>query len=194
MYHGVRYQMGFSKLLMSLRAQRSKLAFNQRRHELKRDCFAALSMTGKSIGIVGFAYFAYFASLNPAFSAEFRSVAVSGAILYDAPSFKATRVYLISKHYPLEVISRSGEWTKVRDANGDMSWIAGNMLIEKRTLMAFANVVDVRDAPNESAAIVFRAEKNVVLDLVEPPNSLWVKVKHRDGQIGHARLNQLWGL
>ncbi len=133
-------------------------------------------------------------ALNPAFSAEFGSVAVNGAILYDAPSFKATRVYLISKHYPLEVISRSGVWIKVRDANGDLSWIAGNMLTDKRMLMTFANVVEIRDAPNENSAIVFRAEKNVVLELVEPPNSLWVKVKHRDGQIGYARLNQLWGL
>lgn len=176
---------------MSLRAQRRNLAFNQRWHELNRDCFASLAMTSRLVGLIGF--FCGLA-LNPAWGAEFRSVAVNGAILYDAPSFKATRVYLISKHYPLEVISRSGEWTKVRDANGDLSWIAGNMLTDKRTLMVFANVVEVRDAPNENAAIVFRAEKNVVLELVEPPNSLWVKVKHRDGQIGHARLNQLWGL
>ena len=160
--------MGWSKPFMSLQAQRINL-------------------------VLAFG-FACLISLPLAWGAEFRSVAVNGAILYDAPSFKATRVYLISKHYPLEVISRSGEWTKVRDANGDLSWIAGNMLSEKRTLMAFAHVVDVHDAPNESAAIVFRAEKNVVLELVEPPNSLWVKVKHRDGQVGYARLNQLWGL
>ena len=133
-------------------------------------------------------------ALNSAWGAEFRSVAVNGAILYDAPSFKATRLYLISKHYPLEVISRSGEWTKVRDANGDLSWIAANLLSDKRTLIAFANVVEVREAPNETAPIVFRAEKNVVLDLVEPPTSTWIKVKHRDGQTGYARINQLWGL
>ena len=148
-------------------------------------------MTSKLVGLIGL--FCGLA-LNAAWGAEFRSVAVNGAILYDAPSFKATRLYLISKHYPLEVISRSGEWIKVRDANGDLSWIAGNMLSDKRTLMVFANVVEIRDAPNENAAIVFRAEKNVVLELIEPPNSTWIKVKHRDGQIGYARLNQLWGL
>ena len=133
-------------------------------------------------------------ALSPAWGAEFRSVAVNGAILYDAPSFKANRLYLISKHYPLEIISRSGEWIKVRDANGDLSWIAGNMLTDKRTLLVFANVADIREAPNETAALVFRAEKNVLLDLVEPPNSTWIKVRHRDGQSGYARINQLWGL
>ncbi len=133
-------------------------------------------------------------SLSPAWGADFRSVADNGAILYDAPSFKATRLYLISKQYPLEVISRSGEWVKIRDANGDLSWIAASNLSDKRTLMVFANVVDVRESSNDAAPIVFRAEKNVVLDLVEPPTSTWIKVKHRDGQIGYARLNQLWGL
>ena len=138
--------------------------------------------------------FACLIVINPASGAEFRSVAANGAILYDAPSFKATRLYLISKQYPLEVISRSGEWVKVRDANADMSWIAANMLSDKRTLMVFANVIDVRESPNETANTVFRAEKNVVLELVEPPTSTWIKVKHRDGQTGYARLNQLWGL
>ena len=68
------------------------------------------------------------------------------------------------------------------------------MLTDKRTLMVFANVAEIRDAPNENAAVVFRAEKNVVLELVEPPTSTWIKVKHRDGPIGYARINQLWGL
>ena len=93
---------------MSLRAQRSNLAF---------------------IGIM------CLMSLSAALGSEFRSVAVNGAILYDAPSFKANRLYLISKQYPVEIVSRSGEWIKVRDANGDLSWIAANMLTDKRTLM-----------------------------------------------------------
>ena len=155
---------------MSLRAQRSNLVF---------------------VFILGLIYLL---SLNPAWGAEFRSVAVNGAILYDAPSFKANRLYLISKQYPVEIISRSGEWVKVRDASGDFSWIASNMLTDKRTLMVFANVAEIREAPSESAAIVFRAEKNVLLELIEPPTSTWIKVKHRDGQVGYARINQLWGL
>ena len=153
---------------MSLRAQRSNLVF-----VLGLACLLALSA---------------------AWGAEFRSVAINGAILYDAPSFKSNRLYLISKQYPLEIVSRSGEWTKVRDAGGDLSWIASNMLTDKRTLMVFANVAEIREAPNENAAVVFRAEKNVMLELVEPPTSTWIKVKHRDGQIGYARINQLWGL
>ncbi|MEO5861472.1 MAG: SH3 domain-containing protein [Burkholderiales bacterium] len=137
---------------------------------------------------------ACFMFLGSAWGLEFRSVAVNAAILYDGPSFKATRVYLISKHYPLEVISRSGQWVKVRDANGDFSWIAANTLSEKRTVLVTAAIADVRETPQENSAVVFRAEKNVVLELAEPPSSTWIRVRHRDGQSGYVRLDQIWGL
>ena len=114
--------------------------------------------------------------------------------MYDAPSFKATRVYVISKQYPLEIISRVGEWVKVRDAGGDLSWIAANALSDKRTVMVMAPVADVREAAQDSSAVMFRAEKNVVLDLLEPPTSTWIKVRHRDGQAGYVRLEQIWGI
>jgi SH3-like domain-containing protein len=132
--------------------------------------------------------------LGTALGAEFRSVGVNGAILYDGPSFKATRIYLVSKQYPLEIISRSGEWIKVRDANGDLSWIAANTLSDKRTVLITSVVADIREAPQESSPAVFRAEKNVVLELVEPPSSTWIKVRHRDGQSGYIKLDQIWGL
>ncbi|MEO6024335.1 MAG: SH3 domain-containing protein [Burkholderiales bacterium] len=141
-------------------------------------------------------FFAILASLclSAAWGAEFRSVSATAAILYDAPSFKATRVYVISKQYPLEIISRVGEWVKVRDAGGDLSWIAANALSDKRTVMVMAPVADVREAAQDSAAVMFRAEKNVVLDLLEPPTSTWIKVRHRDGQAGYVRLEQIWGI
>jgi SH3-like domain-containing protein len=129
-----------------------------------------------------------------AWGAEFRSVTGNGAILYDGPSFKATRVYLVGKNYPLEIISRSGEWLKVRDASGDFSWIAVNTVSEKRTVLITAALADIREAPQESSTVVFRAEKNVVLELVEPPTSTWVKVRHRDGQSGYVRSDHIWGL
>lgn len=132
--------------------------------------------------------------LSAAWGAEFRSVGATAAILYDAPSFKATRVYVIGKHYPLEIISRVGEWVKVRDAGGDLSWIAANALSDKRTVMVTAAIADVREAAQDSAVVIFRAEKNVVLDLLEPPTSTWIKVRHRDGQVGYARLEQIWGI
>lgn len=174
---------------MSLRAQRSNLAFGR----VNANNIAAPTAV-RFVRAVRFLGIACLISFGSSWGLEFRSVAVNGAILYDGPSFKATRVYLVSKQYPLEMISRSGEWVKVRDANGDFSWIAANTLSERRTVLITAAIAEIREAPHDDSAVVFRAEKNVVLELAEPPSSTWTKVRHRDGQSGYVRLDQIWGL
>ena len=38
---------------------------------------------------------------------DFRSVADPGAVLYDAPSTKAQKLFVLSRDYPVEVVVRS---------------------------------------------------------------------------------------
>ena len=52
---------------------------------------------------------------------EFRSVGENPAILYDGPTTRSTRLYAVSRGYPLEVVVAVEGWVKVRDANGDFS-------------------------------------------------------------------------
>jgi SH3-like domain-containing protein len=52
----------------------------------------------------------------------------------------------------------------------------------------------VRREASDDAALSFEAEKGVALELVEPVAAGWAKVKHRDGQSGFVRGNQVWGL
>jgi hypothetical protein len=40
---------------------------------------------------------------------------------------------------------------------------------------------------------VFTAVKGVLLELAEPVASSWVKVRHRDGDIGYAKASDVWG-
>jgi len=66
-------------------------------------------------------------------------------------------------------------------------------LSEHRTVMVKVKLADVRQAADDSAPLVFQAEQNVVLDLVELTGTGWARVTHRDGQGGYIRLNQVWG-
>jgi SH3-like domain-containing protein len=50
----------------------------------------------------------------------------------------------------------------------------------------------VRERAEDGAAVVFEAQHNVVLDLVEAAGG-WVHVRHRDGQAGYVKVNQVWG-
>ena len=56
-----------------------------------------------------------------AVAGDFRTAGENGAVLYDAPSRKATPLYVVSKYYPLELIVELDAWVKVRDHTGTVS-------------------------------------------------------------------------
>ena len=126
-------------------------------------------------------------------SAEFRSVGERAAVLYDAPSARADRLFVASRFYPFEVLVRLDQWTKVRDANGEVAWIENRALGERRTVMVTVPLADVRAAPDAQSALVFEAYKQVLLDALEPPANGWIRVRHADGQQGYVRVEHVWG-
>ena len=130
-------------------------------------------------------------------AADFRSVEpASGeaAVLYDAPSSKAKKLYLIRRYTPVEVVVSLEAWVKVRDREGGLSWIAKNELAERRTVQVTADTAQVRQSADANAPVVFSAAKGVALELVQVGPPGWAQVKHRDGTSGYVRDNQVWGL
>jgi SH3-like domain-containing protein len=125
---------------------------------------------------------------------EYRSVALPAAVLYDGPSAKAEKISIVTRAYPLEVITKLGEWVKVRDATGELGWIDAKALADKRFLLVTAAAADIRESAEAQAPLVLRVDKNVVLELLEPATSSWAKVRHRDGVVGFVRSDQVWGL
>lgn len=130
----------------------------------------------------------------PGAFAEFRSVADNAAVLYDAPSLKAKKLHILGRNYPVELVVTLEGWAKVRDAGGELSWIESRSLSERRSVMVKVNLADVRQAADDKSPLVFQAEQNVLLDLVELTGTGWARVAHRDGQSGYIRLNVVWGV
>ena len=127
-------------------------------------------------------------------SAEFRAIGDAPAILYDAPSVKADRLFVASRGYPFEVLVRLDQWTKVRDVTGEVTWVESRALGTQRTVMVNVAVADVRAAPDGQSDLVFEALSQVLLEVLEPPAQGWVRVRHRDGPTGYVRVAHLWGL
>lgn len=125
---------------------------------------------------------------------EFRAVNADAAVLYDAPSAQARKLFILSRHYPVEIIVALDTWAKVRDASGALAWVEISKLSPKRTLLITAPVAEIRGQPDEGAPLVFKAERDVALDLVEIVSGGWVKVKHRDGQSGFVPMKEVWGI
>jgi len=130
---------------------------------------------------------------GPALALDYRSVAEATA-LYDAPSQKAKPLFAIARGTPLELVVTVEGWVKVRDQKGDLAWIEKRLLAEKRTVIVRGDRAQVRALADDKAPLVFDAEKDVVLDLVEPAAAGWARVKHRDGQQGFVKAAQVWGL
>jgi SH3-like domain-containing protein len=114
-------------------------------------------------------------------------------VLYDAPSLKARKLYVVSRGYPLEVVVVVEGWSKVRDAAGALSWIESRHLGDRRTVVVTAPRAQVRQAAAQDAPLVFEAERDVVLELLEPARGGWLRVRHRDGQTGYVSAAQVWG-
>lgn len=130
----------------------------------------------------------------PAAAAEFRALGDKPAILYDAPSTRADRLFVASRNYPFEVLVKLDQWTKVRDSNGEVAWVENSALGARATVLVTVPLADVRAQGNAQAPLVFEAYKQVLLEVVDAPADGWVKVRHRDGQQGFIRVAHVWGV
>jgi SH3-like domain-containing protein len=124
---------------------------------------------------------------------EFRSIAPAKAILYDAPSLEADKLYILSQSYPVELIVNLNNWIKVRDATGSLSWVESKNLSSKRTVIVTTKT-DIKLAEDPTSALVATVEKDVVLELVTDRKNGWLKVKHRDGVTGFVPVGSVWGI
>ena len=125
---------------------------------------------------------------------DFRSVAMTKATLYDAPSNAAKKVLLLSQNYPVEVVVNLGDWLKVRDADGGLNWVETKQLSNKRTVLIRRNNAEIRQAADLTSKMLATVEKDVVLEILDAKlSSGWVKVKHRDGLVGYVLISSTWG-
>ena len=129
-----------------------------------------------------------------AWAQDYRSVSVPRAVLYDAPSLQAKKLFVASQFYPVEVIVIVGDWIKVRDSRGELAWVEAKQLATKRYVVVTAPQAEVRESADEAARPVFRAEKEVALQLLESGTNGWAHVRHRDGLAGYVQLSKVWGL
>ena len=129
-----------------------------------------------------------------ALAIDYRSVSVPAAILFDAPSLQAKKLYLIKAQTPVEVDVRLDGWFKVRDAEGTLAWLESRNVAEKRTLVVTAPKAEIRQTDKPESPVLAELDKWVAVDFVEAASPGWAKVHHRDGAVGYIRTTQVWGL
>jgi SH3-like domain-containing protein len=132
-----------------------------------------------------------------AWAAEFHAT-TDVTVMYDAPSAKARRLFVLGRDIPLEAIVSVEGWMKVRDVGGTVAWVDKKTIGDKRMIVVRVPVADILASPLEAAPLVFKAEQNVLLEVADTTYVTttpgWVKVRHRDGQVGYVRIAQVWGV
>ncbi|MBK7677552.1 MAG: SH3 domain-containing protein [Candidatus Accumulibacter sp.] len=129
---------------------------------------------------------------GPLLAIEYRTVDAA-AVLYDAPSQRGSRLFVVRRGTPVELVVNLEGWSKVRDADGGLAWIEARYLAKRRTVIVTAVRAQIRQTADESAPVVFEAEKSVSLVYLEAAPGGWAKVRHREGQVGFVRASQVWG-
>ncbi|MBI5889682.1 MAG: hypothetical protein HZB47_03265 [Nitrosomonadales bacterium] len=130
---------------------------------------------------------------SPAATAfDFVSVA-EPAILYDANSLKAKKLFVATRYLPLEQVVVLDNWVKVRDNAGKLYWIEKRQLSSKRYVMVTVASANVLRSPEEDAEVVFRATQKLGLEWLGNTGNGWVKVRHEDGTAGHIKSDEVWG-
>ncbi len=115
------------------------------------------------------------------------------AILYDANSLKAKKLFVASRYLPLEQVVVLDDWVKVRDNSGRLFWIEKRQLSSKRYVMVVTPVTAVRRSPDEGAEVAFKAAQQLGLEWLGNSGNGWVKVRHLDGVTGYVRSSDVWG-
>lgn len=128
-----------------------------------------------------------------AHAVEYVSVSGDKAILYDAPSINAKKLFVVNRYMPFEQIVTLDDWVKVRDRSGGLYWVEKRVLSNKRYVFSLLPLVDVRAAPDSSAARLFQVRQEIALERLESTGTGWIKVRHQDGNVGYVRNTEVWG-
>jgi SH3-like domain-containing protein len=124
---------------------------------------------------------------------DYVSVGESSAILYDAPSLKAKKLFVVNRYMPFEQVVTLDNWVKVRDRSGNLYWVEKRVLSSKRYVFALPPLLDVHAEPDAGSPRLFQVRQQVVLERLESTGTGWVKVRHQDGEVGYVRSTEVWG-
>ncbi|HNA70651.1 MAG: hypothetical protein E6Q61_10280 [Nitrosomonas sp.] len=121
------------------------------------------------------------------------SISSNSAIMYDAPSLKAEKLFIVNAYFPVQVLVKVEGWTKVKDSSDTIAWIENKFLTERRYVIVTAPLANIHQSADIHSPILFQVQKDVVIELLDSSTTDWVQIRLQNGQMGYIRSNQIWG-
>jgi SH3-like domain-containing protein len=114
-------------------------------------------------------------ALTAALAGEHVSVIKDGANLRSAPKATAGVLFELPAGYPLEVLSKDGQWLKVNDYEGDKGYIQESLVNKSPHVIVKVKECKVRSGPGANEKIVGSGAKDVIFVKGEQKGD-WIKV------------------
>jgi SH3-like domain-containing protein len=124
---------------------------------------------------------------------DYISVAENAAILYDAPSIKAKKLFVVSRYMPMEQVVALDNWVKVHDNSGGMAWIEKRAVSSKRFVLTTVALATIHQKPEEHSPVIMQSKQQVALEWLENSGGGWLKVRLLDGVTGYVKSTEVWG-
>ncbi len=111
------------------------------------------------------------------FGAEYVSVAKDGVNLRSGPDTKYSVIYELPQGYPLQVVSKKGEWLKVSDFENDQGWVYSPLVSSDSYVIVTVQEGNVRSGAGVNNDKVGEVVREVLLKKVGSKGD-WFQVEH----------------
>jgi SH3-like domain-containing protein len=127
----------------------------------------------------------------PSFGAEYVSVGRDGVNMRSGPSTSNEILWEVFSGFPLQVLSRQGQWLHTVDFEGDRGWIYTPLINTKKTVIVKVKLANMRSGPGTNFETSARVKYGVVFEPMAKEGE-WVRVRHEDGTTGWMHQDLLW--
>ena len=118
-------------------------------------------------------------ALTSALAGEYVSVIKDGVNLRSGPNTNAEILFQLPAGYPLEILSKEGQWLKVSDYEGDKGYITESLVDKSTHVIVKVKECKVRSGPSVKDQVVGNGVKDVIFTKTEQKGD-WIKVTHPD--------------
>jgi SH3-like domain-containing protein len=92
---------------------------------------------------------------------------------------------------PVKILGTYGNWRKIEDPDGTQGWMQANLLTADRTGLVKGEVRSLREKPDSSARVLWKAEPGVIGRLSDCARG-WCKFDVL-GRMGYIEIANIWG-
>lgn len=134
--------------------------------------------------------------LSPAY-AKMGSISGDKVQLRSGPGTKYSSKWEYGDGFPLKVLTRKGNWVKVKDFENDSGWVYKKYISSTPHMIVKVNKgkkkkINIRSGPGTKYKTVGKAYYGVVFETLRQEKG-WAKVKHESGLTGWIKRSLLWG-